>query len=525
MQSPTSVKDVQKLTGRIAALSRFLPCSGSKAAPFFHCLRKNKVFQWTEECEQAFQNLKEHLSKPPILSKPIPGIPLSVFISISDNVVSSVLLQECKDETRIIYFVSHALQGAEVRYQKIEKAALALIISAQKLRPYFQGFQVKVKTDFSLRQVLQKPDLAGRMVSWAVELSEFGIVFEKKGQVKPQALADFVNEMSPEAKISEGEEWALSVDGSSNLKGSGAGIVLEGPGGVIIEQSLKFDFKARNNQAEYEAIIAGMRLAIEMNVHSLVIKTDSQLVANQIKGEYQAKDVQLEKYLGKAQELMKHIDNVQVNRVPREENTRADVLSKLASTKKPGNNKSVIQETLKSPSVNEDDAVMATGMVSTDWIERVKMCLQADGPDLALFSKDQIREASHYTLLGNQLYRRGVGVPLLRCVTRDEADRIMFEVHEGVCASHVGGRSLAAKVLRAGFYWPPLKSDCMDYVKKCEKCQVYADLHRAPPEELSSMSSSWPFDMWGVDILGPFTPAGAQVRFVLVAVLITSQSG
>ncbi|XP_057427450.1 uncharacterized protein LOC130720771 [Lotus japonicus] len=417
MQSPTSMKDVQKLTGRISAMSRFLPCSGSKSAPFFQCLRKNRVFQWTDECEQAFQNLKEHLSKPPILSKPIPGTPLSVFISISDNAVSSVLLQECKDELRIIYFVSHALQGAETRYQKIEKAALALIISARKLRPYFQGFQIKVKTDFPLRQVLQKPDLAGRMVSWAVELSEFGIVFEKKGQVKAQVLADFVNEMSPEVKVSEEVEWILSVDGSSNLNGSGAGVVLEGPGGVIIEQSLKFDFKESNNQAEYEAIIAGINLAIEMNVHCLVIKTDSQLVANQIKGDYQAKDIQLAKYLMKTQELMKRMDSVQVNHVPREENTRADVLSKLASTKNPGNNKSVIQENLKSPSVNEDDIVMVAGTASPDWMDRIKICLEADGADLALFSKDQVREASHYVLLGDQLYRRGVGVPLLRCVT------------------------------------------------------------------------------------------------------------
>ncbi|XP_057418257.1 uncharacterized protein LOC130712437 [Lotus japonicus] len=480
MQSPTSVKEVQKLTGRIAALSRFLPCSGSKAAPFFQCLRKNKVFQWTDKCEQAFQKLKEHLAKPPILSKSIPGIPLSIFISISDNAVSSVLLQECKDELKIIYFVSHALQGAEARYQKIEKAALALVITARKLRLYFQGFQIKVKTDFPLRQVLQKPDLAGRMVSWAVELSKFGIVFEKKGQVKAQGLIDFVNEMSPEDRISEEVEWVLSVDGSSNLKGSGAGVVLEGPGGVIIEQSLKFDFKASNNQAEYEAIIAGVRLAMEMNVRCIVIKTDSQLVANQIKGDYQAKDVQLAKYLVKVQELLKQMDKFQVNHVPREENTRADILSKLASTKKPGNNKSVIQETLKGPSVKEDDVVMATGEATLDWMDRIRMCLEADGSDLALFSKDQIREASRYTMMGGQLYKRGVGVPLLRCVSKEDAERIMFE--------------------------------------KCEKCQVFADLHKAPPEVLSSMSSSWPFAMWGVDILGPFTPAGAQVKFVLVAV-------
>ncbi|XP_057452759.1 uncharacterized protein LOC130744604 [Lotus japonicus] len=473
MQSPTSVKDVQKLTGRIAALSRFLPCSGNKSAPFFQCLRKNKAFQWTKECESAFQSLKEHLSSPPVLSKPVP-----------------VLLQEIKGDVKIIYFVSHALQGAEVRYQKIEKAALALIISARKLRPYFQGFPVVVKTDLPLRQVLQQPDLAGRMVSWAVELLEFGITFEKKGEIKAQVLVDFVNEMYHEDN-SEAGEWSLSVDGSSNVKGSGA---------------------------EYEAIIAGLKLAIEMGVKSITIKTDSQIVSRQIQGEYQAKDAQLAKYLVKAQGLITQIGEVKINHVPRDENTRVDILSKLASTKKPGNNKSVIQEVLNSPSIEADEVMAVPAITCLDWMGRVKKCLEAEGAELAMFTKDQIREASHYTLLGDQLYRRGVGVPLLRCVSEEDAERIMFEVHEGVCASHIGGRSLAAKVLRAGFYWPTLRSDCMDYVKKCDKCQIYADLHRAPPEELSSMSSSWPFAMWGVDILGPFTPAGSQVRYVLVAV-------
>ncbi|XP_057457130.1 uncharacterized protein LOC130748057 [Lotus japonicus] len=97
------------------------------------------------------------------------------------------------------------------------------------------------------------------MVSWAVELSEFEITFERKVLVKAQVLVDFVNEMSSSEKTMEVGEWSLSVDGSSNIKGSEAEIILEGPGGVTVEQSLKFDFKASNNQAEYEAIIAGLK--------------------------------------------------------------------------------------------------------------------------------------------------------------------------------------------------------------------------------------------------------------------------
>jgi ribonuclease HI len=94
----------------------------------------------------------------------------------------------------------------------------------------------------------------------------------------------------------------LYVDGASNLRGSGAGVVLEGPDGVLIEQSLHFAFKA-SFQAEYEALLAGMSLAKEMEVTDLKAKSDSQLVTNQVSGEYRTKDPQLAKYLEKVKDL------------------------------------------------------------------------------------------------------------------------------------------------------------------------------------------------------------------------------
>ena len=143
------------------------------------------------------------------------------------------------------------LQGPEVRYQDLEKAALAVVFSARRLRHYFQSFTVLVMTDLPIQKVLKKPDVAGRMVKWAVELSEFDIKYEPRGSIKGQVFADFVVELSSEvARNAEGDfRWVLSVDGSCNQLGSGAGVSLEGPNGVLIEQSLRFDFnQASNNQ-------------------------------------------------------------------------------------------------------------------------------------------------------------------------------------------------------------------------------------------------------------------------------------
>ncbi|MCI35165.1 hypothetical protein A2U01_0056386, partial [Trifolium medium] len=115
------------------------------------------------------------------------------------------------------------------------------------------------------------------------------------------------------------------------------------------------------------------------------------------------------------------------------------------------------------------------------------------------------RRACAYVILDGKLYRRGFSIPLLKCVDEETVDYILREVHEGINAQHLGGRSLARKALRAGYYWPTMQQDSKDQVKKCDKCQRHGDMHLAPPHELKSLSSPWPFAWWGMDILGPFT--------------------
>jgi len=173
-----------------------------------------------------------------------------------------------------------------VRHQALEKVALAVVFSARRFRHYFQSFTVIVMTNLPIRKVLQKPDVAGRMTRWAMELSEFDIHYEPRGPIKDQIYADFVVELSSAATHQEGADfrWILSVDGSSNQQGSGASVILGGPDGLLIKQALRFAFKASNNQAEYGALIAGMLLAKEMEANGLLAKSDSLLVTGQVTG-------------------------------------------------------------------------------------------------------------------------------------------------------------------------------------------------------------------------------------------------
>jgi len=175
MRSPCSIKEVQQLTGRLAALSRFLSCAGDKAFTFFASIKKKEKFEWTNACEEAFTKIKEFLSSPPVLHRPSSGAALSLYLSVSDNAMSSVLTEDSEEGERPVYFISKVFKGVELRYQKIERLDLAIITTARKLHPYFQSHRIILKTNYPVNQVLSKPDLVGRMVSWSVELSEYDL--------------------------------------------------------------------------------------------------------------------------------------------------------------------------------------------------------------------------------------------------------------------------------------------------------------------------------------------------------------
>ena len=145
------MKELQQLTGRLAALSRFMSAGGEKGHPYFQCLKQNSRFVWTKECEEAFVKLKEYLTSPPVLCKPQVGTPLRLYFAVTERAVSSVLVQEQNQVQRPIYFVSKVLQGPEVRYQALEKAALAMVFSARRLRHYFHSFTVVVMTDLPIQ--------------------------------------------------------------------------------------------------------------------------------------------------------------------------------------------------------------------------------------------------------------------------------------------------------------------------------------------------------------------------------------
>ena len=195
----------------------------------------------------------------------------------------------------------------------MEKLILALVTAARKLRPYFQAHTIEAPTKYPMKQVLHKPETSGRLMKWAIELSEFDIRYKPKNAIKGQVLADFVMEFTPTELAQTTHEkddlpiWKLSVDGASNAQGSGAGLILTSPEGIDIEYALRFGFHASNNEAEYEAIIVGLNLAHSLEVDQLEVYSDSQLVVRQIEDTYEAKSETMILYLLKVRDILKKI--------------------------------------------------------------------------------------------------------------------------------------------------------------------------------------------------------------------------
>lgn len=319
-----------------------------------------------------------------------------------------------------------------------------------------------------------------------------------------------------EAVTTDPVAWQLFVDGSSTLERSGAGLVLTSPEGFRIQQAITFGFSATNNQAEYEALLSGLKLAKALNIQNLAIHSDSQIVVKQTVGEYIAKDATLAKYQKLVRSYLANIPSHQVVQVDRENNTQADILSRLIRNSADLES-SVYFEELDEPSIDRVEVLSISS--DPDWRTPFVSYLERGWvPDDSNKARQLRNKASKYFVQENQLYRRTFSAPVLKCIGPDEAEYCLQEIHEGICGDHMSGKALAHKILRQGYFWPTIHSDAIEYVKKCKKCQMFSNVPRKSPTLPSSVLSPIPFAVWGIDIMGPFPRAKGDLRYLLVAI-------
>nr|GEY33030.1 hypothetical protein [Tanacetum cinerariifolium] len=443
------------------------------------CIKKSD-FRWTTEAKQAFQQLKQHLSDLLLLVAPNPQEELTMYLSATCGAVSAVLMTKSGTTQTPIYFISRALQGPELNYSPMEKLVLSLVFAAKRLR-------------------------------------------RPRTPVKGQILADFLTEMpgdAPQAAPAAAQEepWTLFTDGSSCMDGSGARLILTNPKGVEFTYALRFQFAASNNEAEYEALVAGLRIATQMGVKNIQVNVDSKLVANQVLGTYVAKEDNMIKYLEIVRGLVSGFTIFSISQVPRSKKKQADALSKIASTSFAHLSKQVLVEVLKNKSIKEKEVAAVIEEDGPTWMTQIADYLKEG---VLLGDNKEARKlrlkARQYELREGVLYRRSFLTPWLRCIGPLQADYVMREIHEGSCSMHAGPRSVVAKAIQLRYYWPTMHKDARDMIRKCNDCQIHRPVTRHPQQPLTLITAPWSFYKWGIDIAGPFPKGPGKVKFLIVA--------
>jgi ribonuclease HI len=334
------LKGLQRVMGCLAALSRFISRLSKKGLPLYCLLRKAEHFTWTPEAEEALGNLKALLMNAPILVPPAAGEALLIYVAATTQVVSTAIIVERREEwhallvQRPVYFISEVLSETKTRYPQIQKLLYVVILTRRKLRHYFESHPVTAVSSFPLGEIIQCQEASGRIAKWAVELLGDTISFAPRKAVKSQVLADFVAEwidtQLPTAPI-QPELWTMYFDGSLMKTGAGAGLLFISPLGKHLRYVLRLHFPASNNVAEYEALVNGLRIAVELGIRRLDARGNSELVIDQVMTNSHCRDRKMEAYCDKVRRLEDKFYGLELNHIARWYNETADELAKIAS--------------------------------------------------------------------------------------------------------------------------------------------------------------------------------------------------
>ena len=266
-----------------------------------------------------------------------------------------------------------------------------------------------------------------------------------------------------------------------------------------------------------------------MDIRNLLAYGDSQLVVRQVSNIYEVRKPGLVPYYKATRGLMEKFDNIHISHITRGKNSSADALAKLAAALvlpdgEPAQIK--IEERWLLPAVlelvpqeYEVNHILVMVVDESDWHKPF-----LDYFNHGILPKDLVerrrlqQRLPIYTYKAGVLYRRSFGQEILsRCVSREEANQILQEMHKGVCGGHQSGAKMYHSIRLIGYFWPGIMADCLKIAKSCHSCQVHDNFKHLPPVPLHPTVPSWPFDAWGIDVIGAIEPPSARGHHFILA--------
>ncbi|GJR72983.1 reverse transcriptase domain-containing protein [Tanacetum coccineum] len=291
------------------------------------------------------------------------------------------------------------------------------------------------------------------------------------------------------------------------------------PEGKEYTYALRFKFETTNNEVEYEALLAGLRIAQEMEIVNLAIFVDSQLLVNQIKGIYAAKQPVIRSYLQRTKETLRGFRSYTIEHIRRNQNKKADALSKLASMTFEHLTKEVLVEVLARRSIEEKEVLQVETKEEESWMTLIHEYLLS-----SLLQKDskesrKIRiKAPQYKLIRGSIYKKSFYTPWLRCIALPKTNDVIKEIHEGSCGFNTEPRSMVVRITKQGYYWPSMHRDVARIIQDCEKCKEQSAVRKRAEIGAIATRNAWPFSHWGVSILGPLPTAPGGLKFLAIAI-------
>ncbi|WJZ91335.1 hypothetical protein VitviT2T_010416 [Vitis vinifera] len=467
MPTPRTQREVRGFLDRLQYISRFIARLTDICEPIFRLLRKSQPTVWDDQCQRAFERIREYFLSPPVLAPPTPSRPLLLYLSVSDVALGCMLAQlDDSGKDRAIYYLSKRMLGYETRYVMIERYCLALVWATRRLRHYMTEYSMHLISRLDpLRYLFDRPALVGHLMRWLVLLTEFDIHYVPQKSIKGSIVADHlaslpvsdaraIDDDFPDedvAAVTSLSGWRMYFDGTANHSGYGIDVLLISPHGDHIPKSVRLAFSDRhpatNNIVEYEACILGLETALELGIRQMKVFGDSNL------------------------------------------NQFADALATLASMI------DIPVDAIVRPLLIESRSAPAYYCLIDDvepddglpWYHDIYHFLRLGVYPEAAMAKDKkaLRQlATRFVICGETLYRRSPDWMLLLCLDRASADRMMRE-----------------------------------FVQKCPECQIHEDLIHVPPSELHALTSPWPFFVWGIDIIGKISlKSSSGHEFILVAI-------
>nr|KYP36662.1 Retrovirus-related Pol polyprotein from transposon opus [Cajanus cajan] len=335
---PSNKKELQSLLGKVNFLRRFISNLSGRTKVFSPLLRlKNEEeFQWKEEHQKAFEEIKAYLAHPPVIAPPSKGRQLKLYVLANDSTIVGMLAQDDNNGIeRVIYYLSRMLVGVEIRYTPLEKLCLSLYFACTKLKYYLRPFDVLIFCRSNvIKYMLGKPVLHCRIGKWALALTEYSLNFVPLKSTKGKVIADFLvdhSKLTEQINYLTTKPWELFFDGSKHELGTGIGLLIISPEGILTKLSLKTNKGYSNNETEYQALITRLEILKELGAKTIVVRGYSQLVIKQLTQEYKCSNEKLVECKTRAIELLNTFDEVELEHISRNANTIANELAQIAS--------------------------------------------------------------------------------------------------------------------------------------------------------------------------------------------------